>query len=167
MLKNNKGITLVSLVITIIVLMILASIATSNGLSAVKNAKYYNAISELKVMQAEVNEMYEDYKNGNEDVLNNGKSLTESAKNEQAVQAYNLVNENKLNETDIGIISDYRYYGADYINNDLDIDGISQDFIINIKTRSVILLNGIEINGETYHALCEIEGEQYNVKYEK
>ena len=37
--------------------------------------------------------------------------------------------------------------------------------MINIDTRSVILVDGIENNGITYYSLGEIEGEQYNVNY--
>ena len=167
MLKNNKGITLVTLVITIIVLTILASITTYSGVSAVKNAKYYNAISELKVMQSKVNEMYEDYKNGENEILQMGVSLEESGKFSQANLAYNTAKENNLNETDIGSLAEYRYYSSDYIKNELDIDGISYDFLVNINTRSVILVEGVIFNSTTYYALCQIDGEQYNVKYEE
>lgn len=37
--------------------------------------------------------------------------------------------------------------------------------MLNIDTRSVILVNGIEHDGTTYYSLGEIDGEQYNVDY--
>ena len=55
MLEENSGITMISLVVTVIVLMILASITTYSGLETAKDAKYYNAINQMKVMQAQVN----------------------------------------------------------------------------------------------------------------
>ena len=72
---------------------------------------------------------------------------------------------NNLNGTDIGSITGYKYYDQDSIKNDLDIDGIDYDFIINLDTRTVILLDGIQRDEKIYYSLCEIEGEQYNVDY--
>ena len=53
MLKQNKGITMISLVVTVIVLMILASITTYSGISTAKESRYYNAVHQMKVMQSE------------------------------------------------------------------------------------------------------------------
>ena len=58
MLKQNKGITMISLVVTVIVLMILASITTYSGISTAKESRYYNAVHQMKVMQSEVNSWY-------------------------------------------------------------------------------------------------------------
>ena len=66
MLKENRGITMISLVVTVIVLMILASITTYSGVSTAKESRYYNAVHQMKVMQTEVNCWYEDKKDGNE-----------------------------------------------------------------------------------------------------
>lgn len=59
----------------------------------------------------------------------------------------------------------FKYFSQETINNDLDIDGIKYDFIINIESRYVILVDGIERNGTYYYSLGEIEGEGYNVDY--
>ena len=166
MLKNNSGITMITLVITIIVLLILTSITTYSGISSIESAKYYNAISQLKVLQSKVNELYEDYKNGNTEVLENGESILEYEMETKATQAYNSVRDNNLNDTNIGILSDYRYYSSDYIRSNLDLEGINYNFLVNIKERSVILFDGVTLKGFNYYALCQIEGEQYNVKYE-
>lgn len=167
MLKNNKGITLIALVITIIVLMILVSISVSTGLDTAKESRYYNAISQMKVMQAKVNEFYEEYSNGDETtknkILEYGQSIADSQKNEQATKAY--VSVKQTDSSVAGNIEDYRYYDVNYINDTLDIDGIDYDFIINIKLRTVILVDGIQRNETTYYSFCQIPGEQYNVQY--
>ena len=59
----------------------------------------------------------------------------------------------------------FKYFSKECIKDNLDIEEISYDFMINIDTRSVILVDGIENNGITYYSLGEIEGEQYNVNY--
>lgn len=59
-MKNNKGITLVALIITIIILLILASVATYSGIGVIKSAKLTAFTTELKIMQTQVNEIYEE-----------------------------------------------------------------------------------------------------------
>ena len=50
MLKNNKGITLLSLVVTIIVLLIIASVSIVSGSATVKYIKFTNAKSQFEVI---------------------------------------------------------------------------------------------------------------------
>lgn len=64
--KSEKGITLISLIVTIIITVIILSIATYTGRSTVKRTRYYNKISQLKRMQTEVNAIYKEYKNKDE-----------------------------------------------------------------------------------------------------
>lgn len=171
MIKNQKGITLLTLTITIIVIMILSSVGTDVGLNMIRKANYYKAISELKAMQAKVNELYEEYKNDNTKVF--GKD-----KNSKSENAYNHVITNLRNDIGddlsdrIGLYEDYRLFDVDYIKNELDMEGIDLDFIVNVKTRMVILVDGvkgIEKDSQNkyplYYALCEIEDEMYNVEY--
>ena len=61
-MKNEKGITLASLVITIIVLMILASIVTYSGVGTIRYTNYNKAKAEIEMMQANVNTWYAEYK---------------------------------------------------------------------------------------------------------
>ena len=62
---KESGITLVALVITVIVLLILSSIATYSGLNVVRSSKFTVFTTEMKIMQTKVNEIYQKYKDGN------------------------------------------------------------------------------------------------------
>lgn len=161
MLKNNKGITLISLVVTIILLLILASISINAGTESLTDAKYYKGIANIKTMQSKVNELYEEYKNGDTSILQYGTQLNQTT---QELLAYNTVKEIDSN---IGNLEDFRYYSTQYIKNDLGLEGVEYDFIINIKTRAVILVDGLERNRKKYYALCQVEGEQYNIYYQE
>ena len=59
-MKNEKGITLIVLVITIIIIMILASIAIYSGAGTIRYAKYNKAKSEIQVIQSYVNQWYKE-----------------------------------------------------------------------------------------------------------
>ena len=61
----------------------------------------------------------------------------------------------------------FKYFSKESIKDDLDIEGIDYDFIINIDTRSVILVDGIKKDETVYYSLGEIEEEQYNVEYKE
>ena len=69
-MKQDKGITLVSLVITIAVLIILASIATYSGVNVIRQSKLNKFTTEMGIMQTEVNNLYDKYSNGTEEEKN-------------------------------------------------------------------------------------------------
>ena len=50
-MKNKKGITLISLVLTIVILLILASVVTYSGMGIIKSSKLTAFEAELKIMQ--------------------------------------------------------------------------------------------------------------------
>ncbi|MCI8412163.1 MAG: hypothetical protein HFJ40_07060 [Clostridia bacterium] len=59
-IKNNKGITLITLVVTVIVIGILASVATYSGIEVINSSKLTRFTTEMKLIQTKVNEIYED-----------------------------------------------------------------------------------------------------------
>lgn len=68
-LKNNKGITLVALTITIILLLILASVTLYNGGDSIKVSKSNSLKAQLELVQHAILERYAEYnitKNENE-----------------------------------------------------------------------------------------------------
>lgn len=168
MIKNNKAITLIALIIMIIVILILAGVGTTTGLNAIRETKFYNAVSNLKVMQTKINEIYEEYKytdtEGKNRIETYGQEITSNITSDANI-AYNSAKNNNLTGTDIGEFEDFRLYTSNYIKENLDLDNMDSDYLINIKTRTVILLDGMIQDGIKYYSLGEIEGEQYNVEY--
>ena len=170
MLKNNKAITLIALIIMIIVMLILAGVGTTTGLNVVRESKFYNAVSNLKVMQTKINEIYEEYKYADTEeknrIENYGAEIPPDIAS-YANTAFNSAKNNNLTGTSIGEYADFRLYTSNYIKENLDLDNIDSDYLVNIKTRTVILLDGMIQDGVKYYSLGEIEGEQYNVEYEE
>ena len=95
MLRNNKGITLIILVVTAVVLFILSTVTIQSGLSTTKLSRYYKGVSELKVMQAKVNTLYEEYKNGDEtlkkEMENYGDDISTKSNKEDIKMIYSLL----------------------------------------------------------------------------
>ena len=155
-MKDKKGITLVSLVITIILLIIIASISVYSGTNLIKYAKYNKAKSEMETVQAQVNTWNEEYKGlsdteKNTYLKNIGTSVTNPPDVED-MDSYNTALEktkNAVDEIDDADIEDYRLLSEDYLKDNLGLDG-SYDFLVNIETRDVVLLNGLKYNGIEY-----------------
>ena len=161
-MKNNKGITLITLVVMIIIIPILASIASTTGVNVIRQSKYNRAVSEMKTMQTKINELYEDYKGENVDnIADFGTGIDDISPSLQskAETAINSVNGNINNKRE------FRYLSSNYIKNTFDLDGVEGDYLVNIKTREVILIDGIKNDGEIYYSLNQIANEQFNVEY--
>ena len=142
---NNNGITLMALVITIIILIILASIGTYSGIQVVKSAQFTAFSTELKIMQTQVNKLYEEKKNGNSDVDALGKTISSSTTvQSNATKAFNA--------SGIRDTSDYKYFDTDTIKS-LNIEGVEGEFFVNIDKRSVVSYDGFEYEGKTYYRI--------------
>ena len=69
-MKNKNGITLIALTITIIVLIIIASISVYSGMNSFHESKERKQISELSMVQQAILQQYQIYrKTGNKDYL--------------------------------------------------------------------------------------------------
>ena len=152
--KKEKGITLISLVITITVLIILASIATYSGINVIKQSKLNKFTAEMKIMQTEVNSLYDRYMSGEESVLGTGKELDSEANNVFTTNASGITDS-----------SGYRYYDRGTIES-LGIKEVEEEFYVNVEKRSVISRLGIEYEGKKYYTLEQLPNGLYNVEYE-
>ena len=153
--ENKRGITLIALIITITVLIILVSVATYSGVGVIRQSKLNSFTTEMKMMQSEVNDLYDRYTNGETEVLNLGKDLDSQA--------------DKVFTSSVSGITDktgYRYYDQETIKG-LGIEGVENEYFVNVEKRSVVSYDGFEYNGVTYYTLGEVPNGEYNVEYEK
>ena len=152
-MKNSKekGVTLVALVTTIVLLMILASMGTYAGRTAIQSAKFSQFKNELKVMQAKVDEL-----NQNNKTEIGTKTLTQEQKN--------IITENVSN-ADENFINGFRYCDSSYIKENFGLESINRDYLINVEYRYVISTEPVENNGNTYYMIYQMEDGIYNVQY--
>lgn len=149
--SKEKGITLVALVITIVMLLILASIGINSGTSAIETANFSKFKNELKIIQTKVNELNE---------INE----TEIGKKELTTEQISIINTNIQNTTD-EIIEGFRYCSKIYIKDELGLEDVNRDYLINVKYRYVILNEGYEYKGKIYYMINQLEDGAYNVEY--
>ena len=145
---RTDGITLISLVIMITILLILASVSIYSGASTIKYIKFTNAKHQMEVMQSEVNGLYEKYKNGDESILDYGLPTSDSTcDNETLLKTFSGSGVTLVTDMD-----KYRFYSVDYIKNSLNVEGISFDFLVNVQDRKVLLFGGITYDGLEYYS---------------
>lgn len=155
-MRDERGITLISLVITIIVLLIIAGTATYSGMESINKSLKIAFISEMETIQSKVNNIYEKGKLSQED-----KEYYENLGQELSVVESQTLSKILGNSTPDG----FRYFSTEDLKN-LELDNITQNVIINFDTREVISINGIKIDETIYYKLKDIPNYTgYNVDY--
>ena len=175
-MKNIKGITLTSLVITIILLLILMSIIAYSGNSTIRYARYNKAKSEFQLLQSYVNSWYDEYtkievlEEEIPEVLPEGmtreqkKAEIKESKQQQFIAQYgSAITDSSCDQTISAVselrgetlnVSDYRFLSEEYLKNNFGLDE-SFDFLVNIPKRDLILFNGIIYENKTYYTASD------------
>lgn len=145
--KEQKGITLVALIITIAILLILAAVSIQSGTESVDKTKLKGFYTQLEVIQKRVddisttNETYVD-DNGNQVYLKEqGEDLSETQKS--------LLQDILATEE----ITNFRYFTIKDLEDILDILHMEYNVFIDFENRIIVAEEGITIGDETYHVL--------------
>ncbi len=165
---DDKGITLISLVTTIVILLILASIATYSGIGVIKQTQFTKFSTQLKMMQTQVNELYDKYSN-NQTIDVAGKKYTGTEIANIGKEISTLSQKTKVFNASASGITDstgYKYYDKDTIKA-LNIEGLDEEeYFVNVSKRSVISYDGMEYEGKTYYTINQLPDGLYNVDYQ-
>lgn len=150
-MKKENGITLVALVITIIVLLIIASISINYGTGSLDNTRLQGFYTKMEIIQKRVDDIAvtnESYVNNDGEVLyikHLGKNLTE----EQQNFVQNILLEKSINVP----IAEFRYFTLSDLQNILDLSEMDQNVFIHFDSRTIIAEDGITIGDTTYYML--------------
>lgn len=152
MKKNNKGITLVSLVIVIVVMFIIASITVNISFDRFEINNLKKMLSDLELLEDKVNNYYLEY---NElpivrDSENNAIKYTYKSlgfeENSGDNDNYYIIN---LEALDKGIALNYGKDGFEKQNNSDDV------YIINEQSHNIYYAKGIEMKGKYYYSFID------------
>lgn len=149
--KEQKGMTMIALVITIIILVILSTMVTQVGMSSIKNSRFERIKNELELVQANVNLWYEKYIDYTYDEIPTGSKIP----NDKKVAFSNYLKEIN-NEHVSKNIERYRYFSVSDFKN-LQIEGIENEYIIDVKKQVAILAEEYEYEGNAYYMLDDVK----------
>lgn len=160
MKKSEKGVTLVTLITMIAVILLLASIGYTVGDATIDSAKFTQFKSELKIIQSKIDELNQENKT---DI---GQTLTDNQKNILNItEISDIIYSGKTAEEKIKIKDGFRYINQNYINTQLNLEGVKRNYLVNVEYRYVIFPDGLKYEGTTYYMLNQIESGIYNVQY--
>lgn len=156
--KENKAITLVALVITVVIMLILISVTTYTGIDTYKNVKVNQFVDRMQLIQAKVDEISKEELQKLEDLG----ELGADASSKQGSQEI-LSEAMKNGEVSTSNISEYKYFSADDLLKTFDLDDINDEILVNFNTREVISLTGIDYEGKIYYTQYKLPNAQTRI----
>lgn len=136
MIRNEKGVTIVALIVTIIVLLIIAGITIGNGMEGAEVAEDNKLLTELNMVQHAVLQRYTKVSLTKQDVPGD---KIESYSNIVVEELKNEI-ELKIAETDYTNLDKYEYYyklNSEHLEN-LGVTNTTDTYIVNYSTGEVI-----------------------------
>lgn len=143
-LKEQKGITLVSLVVTVIILLIISLVAVNFGISGISNIKDSKLESELNMVQHAILEQYTKYKTTKDIIYLVGNKVSEE-------QLNNITQELGITLVDIpDTYSNKDYYKMDKTSlKEIGIQETEDEYIINYISGEVINITKKRLSNNT------------------
>lgn len=152
---NQKGITLVALVITVILMLILVVVGYTFSREAIDKTRLEDIKTNMLLIQGKAKTIYERYSFKEIEELPG----VEYTKGSNSAGTYNIENGLKINisEKDEGIYyiwetEDLSKYGLGSINVDNE-----EFYIIDYETGEVFYSLGYTVDGTTYYSLTELQ----------
>lgn len=161
---NQKGITLVALVITIIILLILAAVGITQGTSIIKDAYLQTLNTNMLLVQGKAKMIYEHNLFNAEEQPLIGKNLSEEIEDEEIKAQIdylksqeNVIQKNSEHEEEQAY-SDYYIWTQNELN-EVELTSVTLDegfFIVNYITEEVIYSEGFEYtDNNKYYKLSD------------
>lgn len=166
-MKNNKGISLMSLIVAVVILLLLSTVIISAGREAYRVIKLQNFISKMKIIQSKVDEIAEKSDEEIEKLMGEyGISQAVISKDRDIFEnmvvkpAEYGIDINKSwdasDEKGDGNITNYYYFTPENLAK-IGVKDINMTVIVNFKTRNVISKTGVTMDGKTYYRQYDID----------
>ena len=140
--KSNKGITLITAIIAIIVMLILVGVGTNAGINMYREARKEEFINQMQLIQAKVDELV----NSKETALL-GQQVNSQNKT-TLLEAYN--NDEIQNNTD-EYFNSFKLFSETNLKDQLELENIEEPILINFSTREVVSTKGLKYKNKTYY----------------
>lgn len=140
---KNKGITLISLVITIIILGIIGTVTIYTGINTITAAKLKRFTAEMEIIRLKCNELLEEGITI-EELLARGQDIAILSSNK--LEKINNVLQKVTNSTNT---EGYVYFNSLGLQN-LGIASVNREVIINFNDKVIIDINGVKDENDEY-----------------
>lgn len=157
MLRNNKGITLFALIMTIVLLTILTGVSLNTGFDVIKDVRVGRIISNMTLIKAKVETIQEEYtfyNNGTDCLVGQGPYKMSAIENvsmsEEEVRL--IAQQNNVTETEVSNWDWYKWDGSILESQGLDkkIVGDDEAFYVHYGSSEIVYSKGTSYNNTTY-----------------
>ncbi len=163
MLKNEKGLTFLVCIITIVVLIIIGTAVTATGIATYKNSKVKIFTSEMKMIQEKIN-LYSDRSDVDSSIdikaigcAVDDKDQATYEETQEWINNYKSLSEE--NESYIESNLEYlRYIDSTTESVDLGLNDISRPVIYDYHNKKLFSIEPIEYKGKNCYTLDEVTG---------
>lgn len=163
-LKSNKGITLITLSIAIIILALLTSMVVYYSTDSVEIKKLNNMYNDIEQLEEKVSIYF--YENEKIPILveypDVDEILAERRRNLDGDKYY-VLDLTKLKNVELNYGKDFEKIKA----NNSDVQKYEDVYVINEESHNVYYLQGIEVEEKVYHARPQTDEEQIEIKTTK
>lgn len=147
--KNQKGVTMISLIVVILLLVVIAAVTVSTSLDRFEINKIQKMYNDIKLLSEKVSNYYLKY---------NGLPVLRDAREGKIEYNYTQIKfETNVNDSDVYYIIDLEAmdgiainYGKEGFENPNTTDDV---YIINEASHSIYYVKGVEVDGEVYHTI--------------
>ena len=151
--KDNKGITLIALIVTIVLMLILTSVTTYTGINTYKETQVNKFVTQMQLLQAKVDELVET-KTIEELNSIDLDTVTTSQETNAITTAFN---QGEITTADT---NKYKVFTKEKVLEILDVEDVDSNIIVNFETREILSATGIEYKGRTYYTQYKLPGGQ-------
>ena len=146
-MKNNKGITLIIVIMTVILLTILMALVITSSIDTYYRSKFVSFETNIKLIQKKVDMALEeriDYE-----------TLGQPLNDEQKAKLAEIIanDNNNMISTEDPTAETLRYFSSNDIKEDFELSDIRGEFVINFANREVISLDGAEKDNVMYYTI--------------
>ena len=166
-LKNSKGVTLVTLIVTIIVLLIVSNVTIYSVKNNLGIEKLKNMQNDIENLSDKISAYYNQY--GTLPIINEEYTNINEIKDAGLISA--TVDKGKFYIIDLSSLENLTLtYGKDFknVNNTSDKNTLKDIYIINETSHNIFYVKGIKSDGEMYYTnytADQVDQEAVNIKY--
>lgn len=149
MKTNEKGITIVSLVLTIVVLGVLTAVTVNAGGSILKQVQLQNINTNMMLIQAKVKTISEQANFNKDTSIYKGNVVSDVSGNKNIQE---LVDNGVIDDT-----SKYYVLWQEHLKDmGLEKIDVEDGYVVNYDTQEIIYVKGFEHDGTTYYKLSDM-----------
>ena len=148
-INSEKGITIVSLVLTIVVLGVLTAVTVNAGGSILKQVQLQNINTNMMLIQAKVKTISEQANFNKDTSIYKGNVVSDVSGNKNVQK---LVEDGVIDDT-----SKYYVLWQEHLKDmGLEKIDVEDGYVVNYDTQEIIYVKGFEHDGTTYYKLSDM-----------